>query len=670
MERAMLDAADFSGGAMFKSTKMRRVAAHLISLLVASSLSAPTIAITWDGNASSPPSGTYSIANNWNPNQVPSSGGTATFNVDDTYTVTFGANASPIGQLDVTAGYVTFASTGSTKALPVTSGGTQNVTITGGATLELGSVDNHRVNLTVGGQLTVQQGATLYNNSQITANGNVTIDGGQISSLPPINGTLTVASGRTMTVINGGSFDSVGNYITSTNATYNVSGQSSSITASTFSIKNGAAVNLASGGLLLAGAELNIANATNGTLTADGESTYVTALTDAESDWGVFGGTALVTFTNDANGVFMGGLNLANTATPGTTALVNVLSGADITSGRLHLANLGGTTTSATVNVQGDGSTFTLTDSMNNLSFIGHTSQGTAQINVGTTESGATFIADAEVFSIEPTGILSVGSPTTTGSFFAPGGISVRGDVNLAGGDMTVDQTLSIDPGGDFNFTGGTLRAVNIAGSLQNDGGILAPGFILPAISTLSISGNYIQSEEGTLQIEIGSTPTSFDKLQTAGAATLDGILEIILRDRVPVLSETFEIVTAGAGLGGEFQTLVLPDLGGDLAWEIIYDADSVTLGVIDEAAALPGDYNHDDEVNAADYVVWRKIGTPYSYAIWRAHFGETASSGADASGNATPEPVMSLLLATVAAVGVLKRRRTYRGRVSKLFYA
>jgi hypothetical protein len=47
----------------------------------------------------------------------------------------------------------------------------------------------------------------------------------------------------------------------------------------------------------------------------------------------------------------------------------------------------------------------------------------------------------------------------------------------------------------------------------------------------------------------------------------------------------------------------------------------------------LPGDFNHDGTVDAADYVVWRNgLGTTYTqndYNVWRANFGQTATSGA-----------------------------------------
>jgi outer membrane protein assembly factor BamB len=75
----------------------------------------------------------------------------------------------------------------------------------------------------------------------------------------------------------------------------------------------------------------------------------------------------------------------------------------------------------------------------------------------------------------------------------------------------------------------------------------------------------------------------------------------------------------------------------------------------------LPGDFNGDAIVDAADYIVWRKgLETTFSsshYALWRARFGEILSSSASADAGFTtlPEPpsvvVLLLLLAVQFAV-------------------
>jgi endonuclease/exonuclease/phosphatase (EEP) superfamily protein YafD len=72
---------------------------------------------------------------------------------------------------------------------------------------------------------------------------------------------------------------------------------------------------------------------------------------------------------------------------------------------------------------------------------------------------------------------------------------------------------------------------------------------------------------------------------------------------------------------------------------------------------ATPGDYNNDNVVDAADYVVWRKSdGSPEGYTSWRANFGNTgsgAAAGPSLAAGTVPEP-STCLLACAAVVGLL----------------
>lgn len=69
----------------------------------------------------------------------------------------------------------------------------------------------------------------------------------------------------------------------------------------------------------------------------------------------------------------------------------------------------------------------------------------------------------------------------------------------------------------------------------------------------------------------------------------------------------------------------------------------------------LPGDFNHDETVDAADYVAWRKdlgaIYIPYDYEVWRAHFGQSATGAAVGESATIPEPTAFFLngLAAIA---------------------
>ena len=67
-----------------------------------------------------------------------------------------------------------------------------------------------------------------------------------------------------------------------------------------------------------------------------------------------------------------------------------------------------------------------------------------------------------------------------------------------------------------------------------------------------------------------------------------------------------------------------------------------------------PGDFNHDNMVNAADYVFWRKTdGTPAGYNAWRANFGKSYSAGSGTQFSSVPEP-STLLLLDICAIGLV----------------
>ena len=124
-----------------------------------------------------------------------------------------------------------------------------------------------------------------------------------------------------------------------------------------------------------------------------------------------------------------------------------------------------------------------------------------------------------------------------------------------------------------------------------------------------------------------------------------------------------------------DLNTLIDPFSG----WELL-DADDINdigqitgQGMIDgeyhafllTPIPIPGDFNHDATVDAADYVTWRKgIGiapTQDNYNVWRQHFGQTALGGTGAVANANvPEPTTLLALSLAAACLLLQRRPSY----------
>jgi len=92
-------------------------------------------------------------------------------------------------------------------------------------------------------------------------------------------------------------------------------------------------------------------------------------------------------------------------------------------------------------------------------------------------------------------------------------------------------------------------------------------------------------------------------------------------------------------------------------------DYEDVSASAFSIAAPLPGDFNSDGTVDAADYVVWRKTGgTQAQFNTWRANFGATAGSGASQSsvgGHVVPEPdTIALLIVSIFFCWSLALRR------------
>jgi hypothetical protein len=102
--------------------------------------------------------------------------------------------------------------------------------------------------------------------------------------------------------------------------------------------------------------------------------------------------------------------------------------------------------------------------------------------------------------------------------------------------------------------------------------------------------------------------------------------------------------------------------------FDLVGDADHELYGLAWSAvAALPGDFNNDGTVDAADYIVWRKTdGTQDGYDTWRANFGVSLSVGsgsaiptAELLSAAVPEPSSVLLLVVAACLATYSRQVT-----------
>lgn len=278
----------------------------------------------------------------------------------------------------------------------------------------------------------------------------------------------------------------------------------------------------------------------------------------------------------------------------------------------------------------------------------------------------AVLAADTTVWELNVTGTASQtmtvqvndGQTLTT---FAGANLKTGGELELRGGVL---DTQYVEIRGGILSGSGLIKTGSgpIAGQVENRVGVVAPGSIATGeeIGTLEIAGRFSNGPDGILEIEIGGLEagTLFDVIAVDGTAALNGTLDVSLIDLGdglfdPQLGNTFEILTATEGIGGTFETLLLP-AGYD--WFVRYNPDSVELVTI----PLPGDFDGDIDADANDLAIWQAgYGTPsYSgsnFLEWQRNFtGERNPP----SFSAVPEPTSLLIALTAIGVVLLSRRQ------------
>ncbi len=168
------------------------------------------------------------------------------------------------------------------------------------------------------------------------------------------------------------------------------------------------------------------------------------------------------------------------------------------------------------------------------------------------------------------------------------------------------------------------------------------------------------------------STGTANDWISVAESLTLDGTLNLNISPSDSFLpEETFTLITAGQ-LTGEFDAVYGLDLDGPLEWELTQTDTELFI-----TAVLPGDFNNDWSVDAADFTLWRDSFTLTStaavapdfyerkqaaYNAWLANYGvrfERPASTGLASAVSIPEPSSALLLLSLVAIASGKSRRS-----------
>jgi T5SS/PEP-CTERM-associated repeat protein/autotransporter-associated beta strand protein len=325
------------------------------------------------------------------------------------------------------------------------------------------------------------------------------------------------------------------------------------------------------------------------------------------------------------------------------------------------------------VTVDGAGSTWT------NSSSLSVGLLGTATMNI--TGGGRVTNAGSSIGSSpgsKGTATVSGAGSTWVNSAALDVGFAGMGTLNIENGGLVSAAALS---GGNatsgLNFKGGTLRITSTSSSSNAitfiGGGALD---VSTAATTLTVTSNITGAGvltklgAGTLALTGANTYSGDTQIET-GALNISQSYLNNFSDVYMALGVSFGLSFSGTDVieslfvDGVSQALgTYGAIGSGADFERAYFSGAGLLRVT--SIGVAGDYNDNGAVDAADYVVWRKIdGSQAGYDTWRANFGSVlgAAAGALASSDvmmqlATPEPASALLFIAAWGTAVTGRRK------------
>jgi autotransporter-associated beta strand protein len=223
------------------------------------------------------------------------------------------------------------------------------------------------------------------------------------------------------------------------------------------------------------------------------------------------------------------------------------------------------------------------------------------------------------------------------------------GDNAVFSGDIALSRDVNLRSDATFG------NAVTVSGAITGSGGITKVGF-----GTALFTGNNSYTgdtvvQEGTLFLDNPVLANSSAVYLTTGSLlsldfdTLDttDAIDALFIDGILQANGKWGGAGSIASAGADFETGLISGSGLLL----------VTPGTI------PGDYNGDGLVNAADYVVWRDNptvvggGNPAGYNQWKQNFGTGSGSGSFQSQATVPEPSSFVMLLGAVLLACFGRR-------------
>jgi autotransporter-associated beta strand protein len=239
--------------------------------------------------------------------------------------------------------------------------------------------------------------------------------------------------------------------------------------------------------------------------------------------------------------------------------------------------------------------------------------------------------------------------------------LTLTGDVNLGASAAPVSRTITVSNSANSVMSGIISDGGSFAGSLTKSGG-----------SPLSLTGANTYTGDtsvtaGLLSINNAYLANAADVYLTTGA-TFD--LNFTTGSPDVIDSLFFDGVSQATGIWG--------GIGSGAAHETAFLTGSGRLQVTTfvPPPGLPGDFNQDNKVDAADYVTWRTNGEPNTsgtgplpndggaadqnarLTLWRANFGNPGAGGGLGNSSGVPEPAsVAMILAGLAMLAFGRRR-------------
>jgi autotransporter-associated beta strand protein len=287
------------------------------------------------------------------------------------------------------------------------------------------------------------------------------------------------------------------------------------------------------------------------------------------------------------------------------------------------------------------------------------------------------------------------GSATASGrlNLTSATGNTYSGGTNINAGTLFVANTSGSGTGSGAVTLGGT--ATNQFGTLMgtgsisglttaNDFGEIAPGGTTSSQSagTLTLAGGLTLNGSSTanrslLSFQLGASGNDLLVVGGVNGLNLAGNTTLNVTANGTFSAGTFPLIDYDTSFQGVLSNLAIGTTPAGFLYSIVNNTTNTTIDLVAAPAGVPGDYNGNSVVDAADYVEYRAhLGqtfqlqnevsgvTPGQVTVedltaWKERFGNIGAGSGLGGGGAVPEPAaMVLLVLGLGALGVCRRGR------------